>query len=490
MKKALRRIMAVALSLSILACALAAPALAAAPGTDKLTTLIEGAVAYKTGAAAGLVNEDSLKDLAALDWWVFGAARAGLTEDYDAYLTATSNFLRTTDGQSVTDLERIMLSVKATGGNPEKIGGRNLVRELEMANMSTISAAIYGLFCLSGVNYTPSVDAVNTPDSLIDTIDSLKLANGSFAFDTQWAPDGETDMTALAVQALAPYYNTSNKAKTIIDAALGYLSSEQEENGHYMAWGANSSGNLVQVIMALCALGKDPATEADFQKVNGDLMSALASFENADGSFGSGAYDVTYATKDGLLCFTALKRFYETKNSIYDLRDAAPFVPPMTVAEITAAAGTYQKDTVLLKDKDSVGKLLVYSEILSAGNPSLDTVIVGLEEAFDTIKLTEETVKTLGDDIFRLINPADITLADKDVVDALKARYDALHEEDRVFVENAQDLLYAVGVIESLSRTSSEELPPQTGTPSMLGGFAVLSVLSLAGATLLYKKIR
>ncbi len=59
--------------------------------------------------------------------------------------------------------------------------------------------------------------------------------------DGGWALDGnatDVDMTAMAIQALAPYYNKSNKTvKDAVDTALAWLSTKQNSDGGFSSWG-------------------------------------------------------------------------------------------------------------------------------------------------------------------------------------------------------------------------------------------------------------
>lgn len=77
------------------------------------------------------------------------------------------------------------------------------------------------------------------------------------------------------LQALAPYRTQAN-VSAAIDRALNVLSGMQKDVGSFDAWGASSSESISQVLVALCALGIDPAKDSRFVRANGAwLVSAL-----------------------------------------------------------------------------------------------------------------------------------------------------------------------------------------------------------------------
>lgn len=146
----------------------------------------------------------------------------------------------------------------------------------------------------------------------------------------------------MTLQALAPYQNSTHvftvtdKAtgttveRTVseaIEPALGALSACQMENGGFGDDG-ESSESAAQVIIALCALGIDPATDARFVKRGGSVLDALLRFAKPDGGFahtlekgadGSNAM----AGEQALGALTAYMRFKDGLHSLYDLRGEA-----------------------------------------------------------------------------------------------------------------------------------------------------------------------
>ncbi|MDR0424232.1 MAG: S-layer homology domain-containing protein, partial [Clostridiales Family XIII bacterium] len=121
------------------------------------------------------------------------------------------------------------------------------------------------------------------------------------------------DITAMAIQALAPHYEQP-AVKAAVDSALGWLAAQD-----VIGAGANA-----QVIVALSALGEDAAS------YNGkDYVAALLSYYNPESGgfvYNSAAPNIM-ATEQAAYALVAYDR-YKTSgaNSLYDMGDAAKLV--------------------------------------------------------------------------------------------------------------------------------------------------------------------
>ena len=486
MKKTMKTLTALALCLCLLCGVLASPALAALPDSTRLEQLIDGAVGYGKGAQSDLVNTESLGTLADLDWWVFGAARAGAQADYRTYLAAISTFLEENDSQSVTDVERMFLAVKAAGGDPAAIGGRNLLKELEQADMSTVNAAVFGLLCLGSVDYTPSADALNTVQSLIASLRTLQAADGSFGFSYDGVTYVDAGLTAQVVTALAPYYAADSTAKDIADKALAYLSGIQQADGSFTSWGAVDSTAVAETVVALCALGKDPSAEAAFQKMSGGLVDAMLALCDASGAYDINAYNVKMSTRTGLMAFAALKEHSASaagNRSLYNLRNVQPLQANMTLEELRSALAAVEAAPTL-DNKVTVSSLLLELSLIPAADAEKTDLQTRLNAVKAKILTAKQTVQKLDEDIWNQIDPMNVTLKEKDTVAALMARYNALPDADKAYVENRQDLLDAAAKIAELEAAQA----PATGGRSAAALYAALALLGLCGAAILHQK--
>ena len=139
------------------------------------------------------------------------------------------------------------------------------------------------------------------------------------------APLANYDQTAMVLQALAPYRTQAN-VSAAIDRALNVLSGMQKDDGSFDAWGASSSESISQVLVALCALGIDPAKDSRFVRANGAwLVSALMSFrvQTETGlAFGHTNRTANYmATEQAGYALAAYERFLAGQPALYTMTD-------------------------------------------------------------------------------------------------------------------------------------------------------------------------
>ena len=261
------------------------------------------------------------------EWMTIGLSRSGRTVPagyYDAvveYVKAKADANERLHRAKVTDNARIILALTAIGKDVTNVGGHNLLKGLDdMAYVQKqgINGPIWTLIALDSHNYPTMGDV--TREKLIGVILDAQLTDGG------WALSGETadpDMTAMAIQALAPYYKTNETVKAAVDKALEALSAMQRGDGGFASWGTVNSESCAQVIVALTALGIDPATDSRFVKNGLTVLDALASFYVTGGGFkhiASGELD-GMATEQGYYALAAYYRFANGQTSLYDMSD-------------------------------------------------------------------------------------------------------------------------------------------------------------------------
>lgn len=115
----------------------------------------------------------------------------------------------------------------------------------------------------------------------IDRLLEKALPSGGFP-TVGTTPD--IDMTAMAIQALAPYKHEED-VREIIEKGLSYLSSKQLDSGAFQYFGDENSENCSQVILALSSLGIDARYDERFIKNGVSVYDALLSYGLPDGSF-------------------------------------------------------------------------------------------------------------------------------------------------------------------------------------------------------------
>ena len=261
------------------------------------------------------------------EWMTIGLSRSGRTVPagyYDAvveYVKAKADANERLHRAKVTDNARIILALTAIGKDVTNVGGHNLLKGLDnMAYVQKqgINGPIWTLIALDSHNYPTMGDV--TREKLIGVILDAQLTDGG------WALSGETadpDMTAMAIQALAPYYKADETVKAAVDKALEALSAMQRPDGGFASWGTVNSESCAQVIVALAALGIDPSTDSRFVKNGVTVLSALAGFYVDGGGFkhiADGELD-GMATEQGYYALAAYYRFANGQTSLYDMSD-------------------------------------------------------------------------------------------------------------------------------------------------------------------------
>ena len=317
-----------------------------------------------------------------LDWYALYMYRAGYESDYAAYGSALEDAVSQKyqengglDRVRASEWHRTGLAATACGGDALAFGTNaagetiNLVADgvydrgkTEDLGAQGINGLTWGLLLLDSRGYSVPAGAADTRETILTRILSAQSAERGFSLSGEGV---SADLTAMTLQALAPYQNSTHvftvtdKAtgttveRTVsetIERALGVLSACQMENGGFGDDG-ESSESAAQVIIALCALGIDPATDARFVKRGGSVLDALLRFAKPDGGFahtlekgadGSNAM----AGEQALGALTAYMRFKDGLHSLYDLRGEADAETAEAVralreeVDALAAAGT------------------------------------------------------------------------------------------------------------------------------------------------------
>jgi hypothetical protein len=191
-----------------------------------------------------------------------------------------------------TDLEKLILGLKALEYSPYSFAGCDLVKTLLDRDINSFQINDL-IFALNVYNYVkPTAEYKITKNILISKIIENKVSytdknyNNMFGFTLGFDknnPSIDPDITAMAVSALAPYYNQT-MVKIAIDSSINSLKLLENSSGYVIGKYGVSAETQSAVIAALTAVGIDPRGE-DFSKVKGDLVTALLSFKGTDGQY-------------------------------------------------------------------------------------------------------------------------------------------------------------------------------------------------------------
>ena len=274
------------------------------------------------------------------EWAVLGLARSGRdVPDVDAYYASVVEYVQKAMDENgrlnrsrSTENSRLILALTAIGKDVTHVDGHSLLDGLDSMAFITkqsVNGPVWALLALDSHDYPTSGDV--TREKLVRAILDTQREDGSWpVIASSQVPD--VDMTAMAVQALAPYYENA-QVKAAVDAALTFLAGVQNDDGTFseIPGTAASAESTAQVIVALTALGMDPTADSRFVKSGVSAVDALCGFYVTGGGFRHLMTDETVdgmATEQGYYALAAYYRLLAQKTSLYDMSDVTVTVTP------------------------------------------------------------------------------------------------------------------------------------------------------------------
>ena len=339
--KMLRNLAALAAAL-LLALTLCVPAFGETPSWGDLAMDVAVAQRAERGIADNqpLLTEDVFPAGSSVsDWTALAMARAGIADDYAGYLARLQAYVERQYAENgglhevkATEYHRIALTAAALGGDPTAFSTKPDGTAIDLVAEGTynwqgddlggqgLNGWIFALLTMDAVGSEVPADARYSRQDMLDAIVSAQLPEGGFSLG---GGEMDVDITAMALQALAPY---QEQYPEVIDAALNALSAAQLPSGGFESWGAQSSESCAQVLLALCELDVDPETDERFQKDEGSVIDALLAFRLADGGFAhqlGGQLDAM-AGEQAMQALTAMALRQQGGGRFFDLTDVHP----------------------------------------------------------------------------------------------------------------------------------------------------------------------
>ena len=355
----LRNITALAAAL-LLALTLCVPAFGETPSWGDLAMDVAVAQRAERGIADNqpLLTEDAFPAGSSVsDWTALAMARAGIADDYAGYLARLQAYVERQYAENgglhevkATEYHRIALTAAALGGDPTAFGTKPDGTAIDLVAEGTynwqgddlggqgLNGWIFALLTMDAVGSEVPADARYSRQDMLDAIVSAQLPEGGFSLG---GGEMDVDITAMALQALAPY---QEQYPEVIDAALNALSAAQTVTGGFESWGAQSSESCAQVILALTALDIDPTADERFQKNQRNVVEALMDFRLSDGGFAhekDGPLDAM-ACEQAMQALTAMALRQQGEGRFFDLTAAHPVqleTTPDTDTETPAESG-------------------------------------------------------------------------------------------------------------------------------------------------------
>lgn len=436
------------------------------------------------------------------EWMVLGLARSGrdVSEAYYdnvvAYVKENINENGQLHWYKSTDNSRLIVALTAVGYDVTNVGGYNLLKGL--TNMDYVTqqgnnGAIWALIAFDSHDYeipeAPAGTKQVTREKLVEEILSTQLENGGWN-TSRTSTAADVDMTAMAIQALAPYYKNNENVKTAIDKALTLLSSLQNNDGGFYSTSSINSEACAQVIVALTALGINPDTDARFVKNGNSVVKALCMFYVEGGGFKhvlNGSLD-GMATEQGYYALVSYVRMLNGQTSLYDMSDVklgdgeSSGSGTGTGTEDGNGTGDgsetgkdSEKNDQTAAEKvedliDTIGKVTVnsglkittarnaYNNLTAAQKRLVDNYaeLIAAETAFDDAKANyvESLIDAIGT----------VTVNSASRIAKARVAYYNLTDAQKKLVDNYEYLLYAESALEEARVEYVEDLIDSIGT--------------------------
>lgn len=269
-------------------------------------------------------------------WNIIGLARFGADisqEIYDTFYENCAQYVVENEGvlttSKYTEYSKLILSMTAIGRNAQNISGYNLfyyLSDFDNVKKQGINGPIWALIALNSndeYEIPENTDAgeITTERVLIDYILEKQNGDGGYALSKT---ESDVDLTAMAVTALAPYYNIDSEVTESVDMSLAFLSGAQNEStGEFSSYGYDNVESSAQVLVALCALSIDVADDSRFIKNDISLIDVICSYQKDNGGFShlKSASVNGMATEQAFYALTAYYRFINGKTALFDMND-------------------------------------------------------------------------------------------------------------------------------------------------------------------------
>lgn len=345
-----------------------------------------------------------------------------------------------------TDNSRLILALTATGRDVTDVGGYNLLTalaDLDYLQKQGNNGPIWALIALDSHDYEiPEVQTEGTQatrENIIDTILKGRNSDGGWSLNKTESGSSDVDMTAMAIQALAPYYKDEShskhaEVKAAVDKALALLSDMQKKTGGFDSWGTVNAESCAQVLTALTSLGINPEKDERFIKGDYSVIDALLSFAVDDKGFqhvAGGGLD-GMATEQAYYALASYYRLLDGKTSLYDMSD-------VKIGE------AYEPDVPVDKPDDSRQDDGKTDNTGSASDKAASTKTAGGKTKSATKSANVKLSGNLTDAAQKVIDKIDALVANgasedqiSDILAAYKA-YSELSAEEQLAVEKSDN---------------------------------------------------
>ncbi len=451
-------------------------------------------------AASSYLNSNNTFEFGE-EWTIYTLLRDGQTlsqQQLDSYYNdVVTNAHSWNVNVLPTEVERAAIALSVMGKDITNVDGINfaeLICNHPNLTKQGSNALVWALIALDMNNTEIPANMKWSRERMVTELLSYQNSDGGFGLNHSGASD--IDMTAMSIQALARYQKQGEVA-IAIEKAVEYLASATAKNLNL-----GNAESISQVILALAVAERDIVSQPGFGDEMENIMSALSEYMVEGQGFKhdkKGEVD-KMATAQAMQALCAYQRFLNGESGYWDLKGTGLIEDPaeqvramiaalpqkITTADTQAvkiARDAYEALTEAQKARVKNLDKLEQAEKILAEVLSVQQAIDALPEeitlkdahtvqqtrkAYNQLSLeqqtqitslkkletAEETLKKLAtpDKLVKMIDalPENITLADKDAVEAACAVYNLLSWEQQTQVTNLQKLQNAEKQLEQL----------------------------------------
>lgn len=228
-------------------------------GTSSIQSWINGSLTKNAGSSS--------------EWYAIALSQYG-SYSMSSYESALITYLEQNEVYSASTRQKYALALIASGSTNSYI----YTTLNNSIGQQGVMSWVFGLHLLNNGYTSNSYSLTAVKQKLV----SLQLSDGGWAVT---GSNSDIDVTAMALQALAPYYNSDSSVKTAVDSALILLSNRQKRTGDYASYGVCNPESTAQVLVALSSLGIDCKADSRFIKNGNTLFDGIGLYQLSNGSF-------------------------------------------------------------------------------------------------------------------------------------------------------------------------------------------------------------
>jgi LPXTG-motif cell wall-anchored protein len=300
---------------------------------------------------------------------------------------------------SNTSIEKYIIALTACGIDATQVpdGSTTLdaIALLADRSLSTVNDLSFALIAYDSGSYAVPTGATMDRSQIIEALLACQLSDGGF---TYYGTASDSNMTAIVMSALAPYYTASSasaagistslyaQVNTVISDCITVLETLQADDGgfvyneEYASSGSDACSTAI-VIVGLCSVGIDPQTDSRFIKETSTVLSttgissgispleALVACANSDDTgftYYGDANDL--ATEQGYRALVAYEG-YLANGGAYDIYTSAYHVNAGPDDTATTTSSTASSDAI--PQTGDQGALVLALIVLVAGGALL-----------------------------------------------------------------------------------------------------------------------